>query len=379
LLDTRVIAKQTCTEHAWGTGSITVPATCVDKGEMKYTCGLCGETKTEEIAINPNNHDWNDGMVTTVATCTTTGEMTFTWKNNASHTYTETIDALGHDWDDGTVTTPATCEDEGVMTYKCKNDPNHTYTETIDALGHDWDDGVVTKEPTYEEEGEMTYTCSRCPDTTKIEPIPVLKYTVKFVDDDGKEIKSEDVTKGGSATPPANPTKPGYVFLGWDKTFGNIDGDITVAPKWTLDKITPEDISNLKIEQTDFITGTASGDGTTVGDLLDQLKNEDIYIKIFDLDGTVIDDPDILIGTGMVVELWIKGSLYDTKTIVVRFDLTGDGALDEDDYIKFYDYFSSTLKFDDFSKAQQLALDIKDDLWEDFIAFMAFSQAYSMI
>ena len=41
-----------------------------------------------------------------------------------------------------------TCTEPGVLTHTCSHDASHTYTETIDALGHKWDNGTVTKQPT---------------------------------------------------------------------------------------------------------------------------------------------------------------------------------------------------------------------------------------
>ncbi|MDE7329761.1 MAG: hypothetical protein K2N30_01515 [Clostridia bacterium] len=38
------------TEHAWDDGEVTVQPTFSSKGETTYTCSVCGETKTEEIA-----------------------------------------------------------------------------------------------------------------------------------------------------------------------------------------------------------------------------------------------------------------------------------------------------------------------------------------
>ena len=37
-------------QHSWDEGKVTKPATCTEKGEKTYTCSICGETKTEEIA-----------------------------------------------------------------------------------------------------------------------------------------------------------------------------------------------------------------------------------------------------------------------------------------------------------------------------------------
>ena len=57
-------------------------------------------------------------------------------------------------------------------------------------------------------------------------------YTVVFKDYDGTVLKTEVVIKGGSATAPAVPTRDGYVFSKWDKSFDNVTGDITVTAQY---------------------------------------------------------------------------------------------------------------------------------------------------
>ena len=42
-------------EHKWDDGTVTKVATCSSVGEKTFKCS-CGATKTEEIAVNPNNH-----------------------------------------------------------------------------------------------------------------------------------------------------------------------------------------------------------------------------------------------------------------------------------------------------------------------------------
>ena len=53
-------------------------------------------------------------------------------------------------------------------------------------------------------------------------------YTVKFLDKDGKEITSQRIAEGQSATAPAAPDVDGYRFNGWDKSFDNVTGDLNV-------------------------------------------------------------------------------------------------------------------------------------------------------
>ena len=55
-------------------------------------------------------------------------------------------------------------------------------------------------------------------------------YTVTFVDGHtGRNISNVSVDYGGSVTPPAYPTHPGYTPTGWDKSTANITQNMTVT------------------------------------------------------------------------------------------------------------------------------------------------------
>lgn len=68
---------------------------------------------------------------------------------------------------------------------------------------------------------------------TTTEPAPTT-YTVTFVDYNGVELKVETVESGKSATAPADPIREGYAFVGWDKEFNNITGDLTVTAQYEV-------------------------------------------------------------------------------------------------------------------------------------------------
>ena len=68
-----------------------------------------------------------------------------------------------------------------------------------------------------------------------IAPKPV--YTVTFKDWDGTTLKTQTVEEGSGATAPNNPTRDGYDFTGWDKSFNNITSDLTVTAQYTQIKI----------------------------------------------------------------------------------------------------------------------------------------------
>lgn len=57
----------------------------------------------------------------------------------------------------------------------------------------------------------------------------VVNYTVTFVDYDGTVLKTQTVVEGSSATAPSDPTRDGYIFVGWDRSFVNVTSNLTVT------------------------------------------------------------------------------------------------------------------------------------------------------
>ncbi len=58
------------------------------------------------------------------------------------------------------------------------------------------------------------------------------KYTVTFVDWDATNLKTEQVYAGSAAHAPTNPTRDGYVFIGWDEDYSKIWSDLTVIAQY---------------------------------------------------------------------------------------------------------------------------------------------------
>lgn len=57
-------------------------------------------------------------------------------------------------------------------------------------------------------------------------------WTVTFVDGNGNQLKTETVENGDAATAPVNPSRDGYIFVGWDCSFDKVESDLTVTAIW---------------------------------------------------------------------------------------------------------------------------------------------------
>ena len=209
---TAAVKVHNCENH-WDDGKITTPPTCTKTGVKQYTCTICSETKTEEIAalghdyrsdwtidtaaacetvgskshhctrcdrtndvteIPASGHSWNDGAITTEPTCTDEGVKTFTC-NACGKTRTEAVAVLGHNYSsDWTIDTASTCSAIGSKSHHCTRcDSKKDITEFPASGKHTWNNGVITKPATIAEEGIKTYTCTVC-GVTRTETITKL-------------------------------------------------------------------------------------------------------------------------------------------------------------------------------------------------------------
>lgn len=80
--------------------------------------------------------------------------------------------------------------------------------------------------------------------------VPSEKYTVRFLDRNGKLLKEEIVEKGRDATAPNPPSITGYTFIGWDKTYTNVQGNLVVKATY---KKKPVKAEKITLNKTDLL------------------------------------------------------------------------------------------------------------------------------
>ena len=61
-------------------------------------------------------------------------------------------------------------------------------------------------------------------------------YVVTFLDWDGTTLATAGVAAGQAATAPANPVREGYTFIGWDKDFSSVIEDMTVTALYQINR-----------------------------------------------------------------------------------------------------------------------------------------------
>lgn len=99
-------------------------------------------------------------------------------------------------------------------------------------------------------------------DTTITAQYTINMYTVVFKNWDGAVLNTQSVNYATAATAPSNPTRTGYIFTGWDKTFDNITDASTVTAIYTINKYDVVfknwDGSIIKTQNVNYATGATA-------------------------------------------------------------------------------------------------------------------------
>ena|GEM_PF-2577499 len=252
-------------------GTTEIPPLCLESGSIDKLCQDC-EYVWEHEELEATDHEYSDwGHYPEVgdkyATCEEEGQRsrfcTNPWCSDDVHGHWEheKIPALGHavnDFDAYEETCLTDGSTENSYCARCKK--VFVEQEKIPALGHDMGAWYTVTEPTYDANGVDKSDCQRCDYYEERETVKP-RYTVTFVDYNDQELKVvTDVRLGESVTAPADPLRSNYKFIGWNKDFGNITGNLTV--KALYEKINEnlfiDDDTDVRIEVEDdtFDPGT---------------------------------------------------------------------------------------------------------------------------
>ena len=143
---------------------------------------------------------------------------------------------------------------------------------------------------------------------------PKPTYTVNFYDWDGSIISTQEVTKGENATPPTNPTKEGFKFLGWDKSVTNITEDTDIFADFEREEYT--------VVFVDWENQTIKMEKFSYGDIL--VPPEAETVEGYDFIGwDAIED-----GKQYVTEDMIVTAVYQPKEYIVKFMDANNQELD---------------------------------------------------
>ena len=107
-----------------------------------------------------------------------------------------------------------------------------------------WSDGNTDNPRTIQVTSDTTLTAEFDVDT---------RCLVTFVDWDGTVLSSVKVTPGETATAPADPTREGYTFIGWDKDFSAVTDHMTVTAQYQINRYRVRFFDDKTLLKTDSV------------------------------------------------------------------------------------------------------------------------------
>ena len=107
-----------------------------------------------------------------------------------------------------------------------------------------WSDGNTDNPRTIQVTSDTTLTAEFDVDTRRL---------VTFVDWDGTILSSVRVTPGEAATAPADPTREGYTFIGWDKDFSAVTDHMTVTAQYQINRYRVRFFDDKTLLKTDSV------------------------------------------------------------------------------------------------------------------------------
>ena len=197
--------------------------------------------------------------------------------------------------------------------------------------------------------GSYTNVTGNVTITAQYQPIePVAKtYTVKFMDHDDTVLKTQVVESGKAATAPADPTRDGYNFIGWDKAFDNVTSDLVVTATYEKIAIQTYTVTFVNYDGTTLTTSMVnSGEDATPptnpsksgADFLGWTGNYTNVTKNETVRAVYSDEKNVIIAHS------VSGTAGGTVTVL--FEITGKVKACGFDFALFYDAGLEIVSYD---------------------------------
>ncbi len=165
------------------------------------------------------------------------GNNVYTFRNNLTIEIPSTVTSIG-DWAFSSIT-------NGSVSVIMNASPNNITTFYTNAFcGSKNGEFITPYASEWKESGKCSYDSTNNTITFNSTykgtfTLSGVTYTVRFKDYDGTVLKTqENVEYNTSATAPDDPTREGYTFTGWDKTFTNITANTEVTAQYAINKYT---------------------------------------------------------------------------------------------------------------------------------------------
>jgi len=104
--------------HNYDEGAVIKPATCTERGVIKYKCTDEGCTHTKEEPISMLSHEYGSWITEKEATCISEGLKT-QYCVNCNHGITIDVPKGDHTWNEGTIVIPSNETSKGLKKYTC--------------------------------------------------------------------------------------------------------------------------------------------------------------------------------------------------------------------------------------------------------------------
>ena len=286
-------------EHIWDAGCVTLEATCVNEGQITYSCAVCGTLRVEALPMTdhvvetrgyrepgctyggysgdqvcvycgtliakgtetePAGHSWGEGLVIHQASCVSEGQLIHTC-TKCGKTQMETIPMTDHTLELRNQKA-ATCTEDGYTGDEvCTVCGVTVRTGTVEkAKDHSWGVGKVTKGATCQAEGEMSYTCSVCGETKTI-PVDKTDHKIELQNEKEASCTVRGYTGDKVCTVCGEVVEKGEYI---DPSHSWNGGTVTRAPTSLADGVMTYTCTKCGATKTESIPHGSSGIGGTV-------------------------------------------------------------------------------------------------------------------